>query len=253
MIVKSKHDAPRQPFTTENGHISWVTSYFGTEPAMDRSLPRPRHDVLYPQAFIVEQEPNYTLDPHFHVANQFQLFIAGEGWMGKARLGAFAVHYAQAYTPYGPIVAGDKGLHYMTLRNGWDGGPRYMPKHREELRASGRPRRHLGPTPIELGAAQPVCEIFPVADDGLGGWIYRVPAERATSGPDPRSGGGQGWVVADGTLVLDGAELPRLSCLFVGPDDEPPAVTGGRNGAEMIVLQFPKWTAPPRKTGDGNS
>ena len=240
MIVKSWQDATRTPYTTESGHTSLVTNYFGTEATYDKSLPQPHPDDLFPQAFIVELEPHYTLDPHYHLSNQFQLFIKGDGEITRRRFGAFSVHYANAYTPYGPIVAGDGGLHYITLRNGSGGGPLYLPKHGERLRASGRPRRHLDPAEIDLEGYAPVSTIFSAAADGLGGWVYRAKADAAGTGPDPRGGGGQSWVVGAGSLVVDGAELSKLSCLFVNPDDPPLAFTGGPYGGAAIVLQYPQ-------------
>ena len=52
------------------------------------------------------------------------------------------MHFAGAWSPYGPLAAGGDGLQYFTLRNGWDPGARYMefPDNRAALRAL--PRRH---------------------------------------------------------------------------------------------------------------
>lgn len=240
MIIKPQQEAKSYQFTTENGHTSWVTNYFGTEPVMDRALPRPQLDVHYPQAFIVALEPNYTLDPHFHVANQFQLFISGSGVMARKECKPYSVHYANAYTPYGPIVAGKDGLSYITIRNGWDDGPRYMPKHRDALRTANREKRHLDPANIRLVGEEHVSTIFEISDDGLGGWVYRVAPGASATGPDPRTGGGQCWVVGSGVLELDGKSLPPLSCVFVNPDEE--ALTfSAASQAQVIALQFPQW------------
>ena len=60
---------------------------------------------LSPTAFLVEQPPDYALAPHFHRENQFQLFVEGSGTIGRDALGAVTVHYAGAYTGYGPLLS----------------------------------------------------------------------------------------------------------------------------------------------------
>lgn len=72
--------------------------------------------TLSPTAFLIEQPPNYTLLPHFHRQNQFQLFVEGSGSIGRAALGAVTVHYAGAYTGYGPLLSGADGIKYFTIR-----------------------------------------------------------------------------------------------------------------------------------------
>ena len=60
------------------------------------------------------------------------------------------------------------------------------------------------------------------------------------SGPDPREGGGQFWIVLSGAASAGGAALlPPNSCVFVGPDDGPLTVMAGDSGAEALCLQFP--------------
>src|SRR5262245_3090879 len=96
------HHAPRDngPF---RGH---VTDIIG-------SLEEPRGE---PQAFVVEQAPNWTLRPHYHLMHQFQVAIAGSGMLGRHPLAPFTVHYASPESGYGPIVSGDQGLTYITIR-----------------------------------------------------------------------------------------------------------------------------------------
>ena len=38
---------------------------------------------LSPTVYLVEQGPNISLRTHFHRNNQFQLFVRGEGSIGK--------------------------------------------------------------------------------------------------------------------------------------------------------------------------
>src|SRR5678816_3651970 len=71
---------------------------------------------LSPTVFLVEQAPNVSLRTHFHRQNQFQIFVRGSGTIGRHPLGPLMVHYAGAYSGYGPLVAGPEGLAYFTLR-----------------------------------------------------------------------------------------------------------------------------------------
>jgi hypothetical protein len=73
----------------------------------------------------------------------------------------------------------------------------------------------------------------------MAAWRYNVAAGETVTGPDPANGRGQYWVVTGGTLARDGETLPKLSCVFVYPDDAPFEAAGGPDGTEVIVMQFP--------------
>ena len=89
----------------------WNTAYIG---ANRYTLPRdekpPADDTLYPMAFLVEKGPGAVTRPHFHQADQFQVVVAGRGMLGDHELRDGAVHYTDAYSAYGPIVAGKPGI-----------------------------------------------------------------------------------------------------------------------------------------------
>jgi hypothetical protein len=125
--------------TTEDGLETGVSIYFGVS-AADKGVPNPGLGKLFPVAYRIEQDPGTQADPHFHQANQFQVFVSGAGFFGKQPVHAVMAQYAQAFTPYGPIVAGPEGLSYLTLRNAWDPGGQFMPAQRELLKASASPR-----------------------------------------------------------------------------------------------------------------
>lgn len=71
---------------------------------------------LAPTVFLVEQGADILLQPHFHRQNQFQLFVAGDGTIGSEPIRPITLHYAGAYTGYGPIKSGPGGLKYFTIR-----------------------------------------------------------------------------------------------------------------------------------------
>ena len=54
--------------------------------------------------------------------NQFQLFVDGQGTIGPEQIRPITVHYAGAYTGYGPIMSGPQGLKYFTIRSAFESG-----------------------------------------------------------------------------------------------------------------------------------
>ena len=202
-------------------------------------------------AFLVEKEAASLVHPHFHQADQYQVVVQGSGRLGVHDVASVAVHYTDAYSAYGPIVAADEGVAWFTLRNAWDPGARYMPEHRRQLREARTRYKHreatCGPLP-PLSEQELAVLTAPTGDaviaetaDGLGTWRYTVPANGSVTGPDPATGGGQFWLVSAGSaLVSGGALLPVRSCIFVPPDEEAACVLGGPVGADLICVQFPR-------------
>jgi hypothetical protein len=256
VLTASSDDARRtRRHSSSNGTGFWHTTFIGTnwvvrggacgDAEAGGDLPDPK--ALYPMAFLVEQDPDSETGAHFHTADQFQVVVGGSGRLGSHPLASVAVHYTNAYSPYGPIRAGSEGLHYFTLRNGWDPGARYMAQARAELRAVKRQHREAiaDPEPslpaaaLAVSSAVSCAPVLAAEADGLGAWRYRVPPGETIQGPDPRTGGGQFWVVLTGALGHGGAALPPLSCLFVSPDEAPFTAIGGTEGLEVLALQFP--------------
>ena len=205
-------------------------------------------------AFLVEKEAAAVVHPHFHQADQYQVIVQGSGKLGVHDVASVAVHYTDAYSAYGPIVAAEDGVSWFTLRNAWDPGARYMPAHRQQLRDARAKFQHreatCGPLPplsdTELAAlAAPVGEaVIAETADGLGTWRYTVPPAGSVTGPAPSTGGGQFWLVSSGSAsVVGGALLPPQSVVFVAPDDAALVMAAGPGGADLICMQFPKRAA----------
>jgi hypothetical protein len=225
------------------GPQTWVTTYLGPSRARGADDAEPPLGTLFPVAYLIDQEAGKISEPHFHQADQFQVFVAGSGHIGKHAIDGVSVHYAGAFTPYGPIVPGDDGLSYMTMRNSFDPGTKRMPRERELLRSGGRkPRARISPTLSTLADpgpnAAPIVALDPEAD-GLAAWLYRCAPGAQISGPDPRIGGGQFWLVLAGELDDGAGTLPRMSCVFVSPDEAPFTPTAGTFGCDVLALRFP--------------
>jgi hypothetical protein len=252
MPIAASSDAVRvnrRRGSAADGVTFWHTLYIGTTRYnMAPGEPDPAPDALFPMAFLVEQDPGSTANSHFHQQDQFQVVVGGQAMLGTHAVGPVTVHFTGAYTAYGPIRASaDQGVHYFTLRNGFDPGARFMadPANRSTLRqVPGRRHREAvaGPAP----AAAPGCAtLLGPEPDGMAAWRYTLrPGERIT-GPDPATGRGQYWVVVGGDLSRDGALLAARSCCFVQPDDAPFEAEAGPEGLDILALQFPHRPAAP--------
>ena len=210
---------------SSNGTGFWLTTYIGANRYAPATEPPPGPDTIYPVAFLVEQDADAVVGAHYHQADQFQVMVGGAGRLGTHDVEPGAVHFAGAWSAYGPLRAGHEGLHYFTLRNGWDPGARYMefPENRTTLRA--QPRRH-----------REVVGEFAPSSDGLCARRYSLQEGERLTGPNPADGAGQFWVVLRGTMDA----LPARSCVFVQPDEPPFTAIAGATGVTVLTLHFPK-------------
>ena len=202
----------------------------------------PAQDALAPQAFLVEQDPDTIIEPHFHQENEFQVVVEGNGFLGRHVVEPVRVHYAGAYTGYGPITAGAKGLSYFTLRARMDPGAQFLPGARDKMQKA--PKRHLlakAHTPSAVAglvtAQAEKLELWEPQPDGIGAWMLRTGRNGAAAMPG-QLGASRYLLVIGGVLVLNGESLPRFATAFVS-SEENPVLRAGHEGMELLVLQFP--------------
>jgi hypothetical protein len=210
---------PREHHVFPDDLRTWATRYLAEDV-----------DGLYAHASLVEQEANCVGGAHFHAADQFQVVVSGSGLYGKTPVTRHSVHYAAAFSPYGPIRTAGEDLKWYTLRNGRDpGGIKWMPAMRDALRAGERkPRVVLGEPEIELQS------------DGLGAWRHVLAPGEELTGVAPASGRGQYWVVLEGSGKVAGRELEQRDLLFATPAEPAVTVRAGATGMEILALQFPR-------------
>jgi hypothetical protein len=242
-VIATADDARvnRRRGAAADGVTFWHTLYIGTSRYnMAPGTPDPEIGTLFPMAFLVEQDQGEVANAHFHQADQFQVVVAGEGALGTHAVRPVSVHFAGAFTAYGPIRAGSAGLTYFTLRNGFDPGARYMMRtdNRAALR-SVPARRHREAVAGPLTAAAPDVLLGP-DPDGMAAWRHCLWPGSTVAGPPPAGGHGQYWLVLEGGLQSGGATLGPLSCAFVYPGEPAFTAIAGPEGAVVLVMQFPR-------------
>jgi hypothetical protein len=207
---------------------NWIEDFLGSH----------KHDAPGPQAFYVELKPDGMVEPHFHGENQYQLIVGGDGRLGKHDLRAGIFHYTDAYTPYGPLVAGPEGLKFFTLRQNAYLGHHPMPGSRELM------KQKAGRNLIAVAEPGPVAEqeakLLLDEDDGLRAYELRCAAGSRL--PEIAIGGrhGSGYlIVLSGELETLGRTHPPRSTIHVDEDEELPAATAGAEGAVAVLLTFP--------------
>lgn len=233
------------------GDTQWRTLFIGIgPPGTGPPLERSKEVVDDPQAYLVELNSYGVVRPHFHEVDQFQVFVSGNGSLGRGVVPPIALHYVDHYTAYGPITAGPHGLTLFTIRQKTDPGSTYlhMPGYRESIKPT--KKRALTVGNIAL-STEPVLQsrkevssenIFDDVGgkDGLGALILRLGAGMKAIGPDPGLTAGQYYLVVNGSLQFDGSSYPAWSLVYVTPNDSPLELCAGPLGVETLVLNFPR-------------
>ena len=201
------------------------------------------HQVLPgPQAYLVNQlDARSEIYPHFHDVDQFQIFVGGSGRIGAHPLAPIVAHYVDAYAPYGPIVAQDRGVSYLALRLAAASGGWRMPENRHLI--VGGPHRRIT---LEFDSFSRIPEsvnfverktMWGPAEDGLEIASFHVGPHTEFVGDPPA--GGQYIVVTGGALDCDGTPLPANSLIFLARGETAPTLRTSIGGATLLSLQFP--------------
>jgi hypothetical protein len=200
---------------------------------------------LSPTVFLIEQSPNTVAQVHFHRQNQFQLFVAGSGTIGSHAISPLTVHYASAYTGYGPLISGADGLQYLTFRSVFDTGAYYIPEQRHELRKGPKRGGQTGPTPIvdeqTLRSLREIetSTLLAATPEGCAAHLINVPPGATID--IARAGIAHGCfaTVVAGEAQYEGRELRLWETVFVSADERECALSARESGVSIVLLSMP--------------
>lgn len=200
--------------------------------------------TLAPNIFLVEQPAHYEFPVHFHTQNQWQIFVGGHGRIGTHTITPITVHYAGAYSGYGPLISGQDGIQYFTLRPAFDAGAQLLPEKRPLLRP-GPKRQASSASCTQLPESELRALEAPRADlliarqtDEVEATLWRLPPDSAVTLPPPASGGQFLFVLTGQTSLLGQTLIPWESA-YRSADEGAVDLVAGVEGAEVLILQVP--------------
>jgi hypothetical protein len=215
---------------------SIVNSYYG--------MAATTHDG--PQTFLVSMpDPGSTIEPHFHDVDQYQVIVQGGGRLGLGQAAPVAFHYADAYTPYGPIVGGQEGISFFTIRAACATGYFPMPESRKLI--PGKPGRNIAGQ-FDINKSLPAAnqstkeKLLEAKEDNALVVGLRL-GPNANAQGEPTNGGDQYYLVCTGSLVHAGKEVMPMSMIRLERGEATLTLKAGAGGAEVLLLQLPMPTA----------
>ena len=223
------------------GHDSVETVSKGVHYRIENVFGRVSDRDPGPQVFLVQQGANDTTAPHYHGVPQFQVFTGGAGNFGRSPVEMPAIHYADAWTSYGPIAAGTAGIDYFTARVNPDVGANYMPESRAtKPHKSGR---HFTVALIDgvspnAGASDRFRTLIELHDDGLAAYEVQLAAGESLDLPE-LTGSGRLVTIVDGSLLLHGNEYAQWSWGHVTDATSTALCAAGAAGARVLCFDYP--------------
>ncbi len=227
--------ASRKHYVLPNGTGYWKSDFIKSA----------GNDTPSPQAFLVEQDPSQVILPHFHEQNQFQIIVKGGGTLGRTVVAPITVHYAGAYTGYGPITSGAEGLWYFTLRPMMDSGALFVHESRDKMKPGAKKHYHsapLTPTPAS-GLANikgPDTQVLNADPEGPTVEVIKVPPRGQLVAADSARGGGRYLLVTSGSLSVNDAQYGKWGCLWMASGAPARQIVAGEAGLEVLLLEFPR-------------
>jgi hypothetical protein len=201
--------------------------------------------LLSPTVFLIEQGAGKVLPTHWHRENQFQVVVGGAGTMGKHHIGPIMVHYAGAYSGYGPIIAGPEGVMYFTIRAVHEQGAMMASRDRDRMvRGPKRQESSDSYQPLDDAAiaalTSPRCiDLIAPAPDKLAAQVWQVPPGGSAQALDPAGSSGQFLMVLAGELQHNGQALHQWETMFVSADEPAQQLQAGTAGAQVLLMQIP--------------
>ena len=215
-------------------------------------LETPDNFLLSPTVSLIEQPAHSTLVPHFHKNNQFQLFVEGEGSLGKDPISPLMVHYAGAYTGYGPLVSGAQGIKYFTMRPVCESGLFDIENHRHELIRG--PKKHASSRVFSALNEDGLYEqdqilietLIPPENDGLACHCLTLPKGAQTKVTQSMVGYGLFLTVTGGSVKVGDALLQKWETAFYSLKEGAPFVHAVDSAAQVVCMHIPELESPYR-------
>jgi hypothetical protein len=194
---------------------------------------------------LIEQPPNFEFMPHFHRQNQFQVFVDGSGTLGRQTLAPVVVHYAGAFTGYGPLVAGPQGITYFTLRPVCESGFITLAQRQEQMIVG--PKRHAHSESIKVASVTDMQAwtrtheeyVIALGEDGLGARLVNLPSHANIECTHPVGSQGQFIFVLQGSALTSDYSLGVWEQLYVTQDEVIPQIIAGEQGVQFLCLSVP--------------
>jgi hypothetical protein len=228
---------------------------FGNDPQTFRSDFTERKPGV-PQMLLVEQPvPGSTVLPHYHSTDQFQIFLEGDGRLGRHAIKPLSIHYTNRYTGYGPIVAGPSGVSYYVLRPVFDqlvtGQYLHVPALREKLKQQHGHKRAVMVDDVAVKSLDelsiltaPIVERVIDAEDahdrGTFADVLCLGPNMNYTAPDPAHGGGQVLLVLQGAMHCNGESYAVRSGVALTCEEKALTLTASERGLQALVLQYPR-------------
>jgi hypothetical protein len=195
-----------------------------------------------PQIFLVDYpgEAGVAVRPHFHSVDQFQVFWRGDR-VGRHEIRPRTVHYADAYTSYGPIVDAGDGVTYMTVRARPDSGPKYMPESRSQRPAGAGGRQLTAQVDVHALDQDGAAWLLGPFDDGLGVRLVSLPADEQIP-PAQAVGDGTVHMLLEGILTGPGqiVSYGATTVVTTAPGESASELRAAAQGAVLLSLSFPE-------------
>ena len=191
-----------------------------------------------PEAIRAQISEGYEVEPHFHLAAQFQLLLEGSMEFPIFRLDAPAIHYTEHNVPYGPFkVSG----HDMLVLHTKPGGVVMMRDKKRRYQANTR-GRELSRCAHEVdwepmpGYPDARRKVLIPESCGPSAEIVECPPNMEFAAGAPKYGRYE--VILSGSASADGKQLGPKGLRFVDAAENAGPLSCGPEGATLIVLTF---------------
>jgi hypothetical protein len=225
-------------FAVESSEVSWKTLPLdgGREVQLQMYL---KGADGGPEAVRARIPEGYEVEPHFHLAAQFQLLLEGSMQFPTFRLDAPAVHYTEHNVPYGPFVVSNG--HDMLVLHTKPGGVILMRDKERRYQANTRGREitrcahemDWEPFPGHEGARR---KILIPDSEGPSAQIIECPPGMELTAPVPTYGRYE--VILNGSATVAGKQLGPKGLRFVAAGEQAAPLICGPEGATLIVLTY---------------